>query len=233
MSKIVDIPACVDCKNKNSVFCSIPNDEKEILGDKKLNNLYKKGEIIFQEGGASHGLFCIYSGKVKLTKLGQDGKDQVVRFSNTGDILGYRSLLNNEAYQATAIALEDSFICQLSKDNFINSIKENASLSLEIIQLLSSNLKNAEKQLVNIAQNTAKERIIASILLLQEVFGFKEDGKSLDIILTRSEIADIAGTTPETAIRTLKKLSSKKIIELKGKTIIIPNLTALASVSGF
>jgi len=233
MAKIADIPACIDCKNKNSIFCTIPLDEKEILGENKVNSFYKKGEVIFQEGNTTHGLFCIYNGKVKLTKLGDDGKDQVVRFSNTGDILGYRSLLNNESYQATAIALEDSYICQLSKDNFINSIKKNASLSLEVIQLLSSNLKTAEKHLVNIAQKTAKERVIASILLLQEVFGFKEDGISLNIILTRSEIADIAGTTSETTIRTLKKLSEKKLILLKGKQIIIPNLQTLAAVTGF
>ena len=233
MSKIADIPSCVDCKNKNSIFCSITLDEKEALGNNKLNNFYKKGDVIFREGTASHGLYCIYDGKVKLTKLGHDGKDQVVRFSNTGDILGYRSLLNNEAYQATAIALEDSYICQLSKGNFINSIKENSTLSLEVIQLLSSNLKNAEKHLVNIAQKTAKERIVASILLLQDVFGFKEDGESLDIILTRSEIADIAGTTSETTIRTLKKLSDINLIVLKGKSISIPDLQALSAVTGF
>ncbi len=233
MSKITNIPSCIDCKNKNSIFCSIPSDEKEALGSDKLNTFYKKGETIFQEGSASHGLYCIYNGKVKLTKLGHDGKDQVVRFSNTGDILGYRSLLNSEAYQATAVALEDSYICQLTKGNFLNSIKENTTLSLEVIKLLSSNLKNAENHLVNIAQKTAKERIVASILLLQEVFGFQEDGESLNITLTRSEIADIAGTTSETIIRTLKKLSNESLIVLKGKKIIIPNLPRLAAVTGF
>ena len=233
MGKSVNIPPCAECKNKNSIFCSLSIAEKDNLSTNKVSNFYKKGQVIFYEGNQSHGLFCIYEGKVKLSKLGSDGKDQVVRFTKTGEVLGYRSLFSGEPYQATATVLEDSYICHLRKDKFMDSVNGNPKLSLEIIKLLSSNLKNAERHLLNIAQKTATERIASALLLMQSIFGFKPDGKTLDIVLTRSEIADIAATTSETTIRTLKKLSKEGKLVLNGKKIVIPDLNVLKKVAGY
>jgi len=226
------IPSCSECGNKSSIFCALSKDEKDELSTNKGSNYYKKGQAIFYEGNQSHGLYCVYKGKVKLSKLGENGKEQVIRFAKTADILGYRSLFSNEPYQATATALEDSYICHLSKDKFMGLMKENTSLSWNTMQLLSNDLKSAEQHLINIAQKTVKERIAEALLLLQTTFGFMEDNKSINVILTRSEIADIAGTTTETTIRTLAVLSNEGFIELKGKRIIIPNVITLTRVAG-
>lgn len=221
-------PNCGDCTVESKVFCSLTSEEKEAIGNKKGNNFYKKGQVIFYEGNHSIGLYCIHDGKVKLTKLGEDGKEQVLRFSKTGDILGYRSSLSEEPYNATATALEDSHICHLSRENYIAVMAANPKLSWNTMQVLSKNLKDAEQHLINIAQKTVKERISEALILLHETFGFKEeDGQTLDVLLSRSEIADIAGTTTETTIRTLATLHKEKLISLNGKKIKILDLKAL------
>ena len=171
-------------------------------------------------------------GEGKLSKLGEDGKEQVIRFAKTADILGYRALLSNEPYHATAIAMEDCQICHLSKDRYLQLMTENPKLSWNTMQLLSKDLRNAEQHLINIAQKTVKERIAEALILLYSTFGMKEDGKSIDIVLSRSEIADIAGTTTETTIRTFALLSKEGLIELKGKAIIIKNITELTRTAG-
>lgn len=208
-------------------FCHLTEEDRHTLSDKKGENFYRKGQSIFYEGNHSVGLYCVFEGKVKLSKLGKDGKEQIVRFSKTGDIMGYRALLSNEPYQATATAMEDSHICLIPKENILKITENNPWLSLKLIQLLSQDLKIAEQHLIDVAQKTVKERICESLLQLVSTFGFLEDGKTLNIQMTRSEIADMAGTTTESTIRTLAQLSNSGIIRLDGKQIIISNLKEL------
>lgn len=230
-SKTESIPTCSLCNISGQFFCGLSPEEKEVLSEKKGENFYKKGQVIFYEGNHSVGLFCVYNGKVKLSKLGKDGKEQIVRFSKTGDIMGYRSLLSSEPYQATATAMEDSHVCIITKDNFLKVTGENPKLSLKLIQLLSQDLKTAEQHLIDVAQKTVRERISESLLLLKATFGLKEDNKTINISMSRSEIADMAGTTTESAIRTLAQLSEDKIIELDGKNIAILNHNKLLQAS--
>ncbi len=229
--QISDIPTCVQCTNKSSIFCALSSNEKSELGENKGGNFYKKGQVVFYEGNHSSGLYCVFKGKVKLTKLGEDGKEQVIRFAKDADILGYRALLSNESYQATATAMEDCLICRLSKKNFIQLMEKNPKLSWNTMRLLSNDLRKAEQHLINIAQKTAKERIAEALIVLKSTFGLKLDQKTLDVTLKRSEIAEIAGTTTETTIRTLASLHKEEIIELNEKNILILNLKKLTKTA--
>ena len=232
MSKTnINIPSCIDCKNESNIFCSLSRDEKDNLGENKVNNFYKKGQTIFYEGNQSHGLFCVYTGKIKLSKLSENGKEQIIRFAKQSDILGYRSLFSNEPYQATAVALEDSYICLLSKDKIFNLLKSNPKMSWNTLLLLSNDLKKAENNLISITQKTVIARIAEALILLHSTFGFEESSQIIDVKLTRAEISEIAGTTTETTIRSLAKLKKQGLIVLDGKKIGIPSIANLANVA--
>ncbi|MBL4594573.1 MAG: Crp/Fnr family transcriptional regulator [Flavobacteriales bacterium] len=137
----VDIPSCSNCGNGNTIFCCLPSEELDKLSVNKDNNFFKKGQVIFYEGNHPHGMYCIYKGKVKISKLGDEGKEQIVRFAGEGELLGYRSSLSNESYKATATAMEDCYICHIPKDKFSDVLNNNSNFSLEIIKLLSNDLK--------------------------------------------------------------------------------------------
>ena len=225
------IPSCLECNNKTSLFCSLDNEEKQVLSQNKGQNFYKKGHVIFYEGNYANGLYCIYNGKVKLSKLGSDGKQQIFRLSNNGDVLGYRALLSNEPYQATATAIEDCYICHISKDRFQSILKENSRLSWKTIQMLSKDLKNAEKNLMNIVQKNVKERVAEALLMLVNTFGTNDKDYSLNVSLNRLELSDLVGTTSETIIRTLSELKKSGCIDLKGKKIIVINPSLLSQIA--
>lgn len=229
---MIDIPSCSNCKNEKGILCALNDENKEFISEKKGDNFYKKGQAIFYEGNSANGLFCVHKGRVKLSKLGEDGKEQIVRFAKEGDILGYRALLSNESYHATATAMDDCFICLVSKDRFNILMEKDAKLSLNVIQLLSKDLRSAEQLLIDIAQKSVKERIAEALVVLKKTFGFMEDGKTLDVVLTRAEIADMAGTTTETTIRTLAQLNSDGLIKLAGKKIVVNDFKALISEAG-
>lgn len=224
------IPDCKDCKNNNSVFCSLNQNEKEVISTGKSSNYFKKGQVVFYEGNHPHGLFCVYSGKVKISKLGEGGKEQIVRFAKSGEMLGYRSILNNEAYNATATAVEDSYICFLKSDNFFQLLRESNSLSFNVMKLLSSDLRSSEKQLISIAQKSVRERIAETLLRLRTRFGLDNEG-AINLKLSRQEIGDIAGATSETTIRTLADFNQERVIVLQGKRILILDVNKLTQIA--
>ncbi|MCP4457194.1 MAG: Crp/Fnr family transcriptional regulator [Cytophagales bacterium] len=217
----IAIPPCTECSNNNRLFCGLTLDHRENFSKSKGKNVYKKGQVIFYEGNYPNGLFCIFRGKVKISKIGQEGKEQIIKFAGEGETLGYRALMNEESYNATATAMEDCHICHLSRNAFMRALEANNRLSRNMIELLSNDLKDSERKLMNISQKPVKDRVAESLLILITQFGYKKDGHTLDATLTRREIGEIAGITTETAIRTLSEFNKENLIRLEDKKILI------------
>jgi CRP/FNR family transcriptional regulator len=147
-------------------------------------------------------------------------------------VLGYRSLLSNEPYFATATTLEDSIICYVSKKTFLELLSNNNSLSYNVIQILTQNLKDSENKIINLKQKSVIQRVCEALLILKEKFGLTEDNY-LRVKLSRREIGDLAGITTETTIRTLSKLNKKGVIVLEGKKIRLMDKNQLIQLAHF
>ncbi len=177
------------------------------------------------------GLYCINSGKVKIYQRGYEGKEQIIRLAKNGDILGYRALISGEGYSATATAIEDSKICLIPKEVFYELLQSNAEITKSMMKLLANELKDAESKITNLAQKPVIERLAEALLMLKEYYGNKEDDNSLNINITREEIANIIGTATETAIRLLSELKKEGILDLSGKKITIINNDSLMKLA--
>ncbi|HLV42763.1 MAG TPA: Crp/Fnr family transcriptional regulator [Brumimicrobium sp.] len=227
--KNIAFPSCEECEIQTGFFCAFSKDVKSEIGQDKRHLMFKKGDHLFSQGNHAIGLYCLYKGKVKLTKMGKDGKEQILRFSKPGDIIGYRSLLNQEAYQASATAIEDVYVCLILKETFLDMVDKNRSFSKNIISLLGDDLKSAEESIVGLSQKSVQERIAESLVLLINKYGYKEDGETINVKLSRSELANLAATTQETTIRTLATMVKEGYIELNKKEIRVPNFKKLMS----
>lgn len=230
--KTFDHIACARCgKHGDSVFCNTHGEVLDEISDSKTCSVYKKGQVLFHEGGHPFGVYCVNKGKIKLSILGDEGKEQIVRLAKDGDLLGYRSMLVNERYNATAIALEDSQVCFIPREQFLRSLKTDGNLSVEMMKLLSNQLKEAEVKLTHLAQKPVRERLAETLIFLKETFGFDTDSTIIAVQLTREEIANLVGTATETAIRLLSELNRDKVVELVGKKIKILNLKELIRIA--
>ena len=217
-------PECQHCQARfKSVFCDLNEADLNELNLSKGCNTFKKGQIIFNEGGFPHGIFCVNSGKIKITQSGDEGKEQIVRFAKDGDILGYRTILSGDKYSSSATAIDDSSICFIPKNTFFNLIGKNANLSMEIMKLLSHDLKMAEHKITDLAQKPVRERMAEALLFLKETYGYENDNATINVILSREEIANMVGTTRETATRLLSEFKDDSIVALIGKKIKILN----------
>lgn len=230
--KEIENPECLHCNARyKSIFCKLSKDDVILLNDKKECGQYKKGDVIFEEGHNAHGIYCMNNGKVKISQLGDEGKEQILNLAKDGDILGYRSVLTNEPYSVTATAIEDSSVCHIPKSLFYGMIEKNSNLAMEIIKILSDDIKIAEKNITDIAQKPVKERIAEALLFIRETYGFKDDSETLNVNLTREEIANIVGTATETTIRVLSEMKKHSILDLKGRSIKILNANELIKIA--
>lgn len=227
MKKESEVPNCINCIQGNTSLCKLNDAERELLNANKKVLYVKKGDIVFEAGNKANSLFCVANGKLKISKLGKEGKEQIIRLSKKGDILGYRSLLSDEPYSASSIAMEESTVCEIPKSIFFQVYSSNYQISMNLIQLLTKDLKTAEQHLIDVAQKSVRERISESLMTLINTFGFKNDNKTINVQITRSEIADMSSTTTESAIRTLSQLNNEGIIQLDGKRIVVSNLELL------
>ncbi len=226
------MPSCETCKARlDSVFCKLSEEELTTLSIQKHCNYYQKGETVFLEGNRPDGLYCINNGRVKIYQSGFDGKEQILRLAKEGDILGYRALISGEAYSVSAAVIEDSRVCIIPKNVFYDLLSTNSDVATKVMKLLATELKEAQDKITDLAQKPVIERLAEALLMLKEYYGYEKDESSLNITITREEIANIVGTATETTIRLLSELKKQGIIELDGKTIRILKSEALVKLS--
>jgi len=223
---------CAHCSKRfSSVFCSASVENIATINDSKICSTYKKGQVIFNEGAYPFGLFCVNSGKIKVSRSGDEGREAIIRLARAGDLLGYKALLTQERYTASAIALDDCSVCFIPKDLFLNILKKDASLSIELMHLLSSELGKVETKLTHLAQKPVRERLAETLLFIIETYGYEDDNITLNVKLSREEIANIVGTATESVIRLLSEFKKDGVIDLDGKKIAVLDKIKLVKIA--
>ncbi|MBF0473627.1 MAG: Crp/Fnr family transcriptional regulator [Nitrospirae bacterium] len=206
-------------------------DLKEMTNYFKTAKISKK-ETIFDEGDASNELFIVLKGKIKITKLSKDGKEIILEIAAQNEIFGGVAVINNFPYPANAIAMEESEILKISRKALIKLIDIYPQLMLNLTKNFSARIKNSYEALKNMALEKVEARIATLLLKLAEKSGEAvEKGTKINIKLTKLDIAEMVGTTVETAIRTMSKFKKNKFFtETKG-FIVITNKDALIDIS--
>ncbi len=191
------------------------NNERKTLS-------FKKGDNLIEEGHAPSGVFLIEKGTAKLYQIGFMGKEQIIRFVKEGDLLGYRSLISGEAFNASVTALEDMEVSFIPERFFLKMLKNNPELSFDLLKVMASQLGEAANTITLLAQKTVRERLAEILLFLEDKLGLDNEGY-INIALTREEMANLIGTATESAIRLISEFKSDGLITVEGRKIKIEN----------
>lgn len=225
--------SCFAQSSYTSIFSKATPETVALINKHKICNFYKKGQVLFTEGAFPFGLYYLKTGKAKLSHLGQDGKEQIIRLINAGDVMGYRALISNDRYNGSAVTLDDSNVSFIPKEVFLHVLQTDASVGFELMKLLSSELKTAELRLTYLAQKPVRERLAETLLFIKDTYGCEQDSITLDVRLSREEIANLVGTATESIIRLLSEFNRDGIVALDGKKIKIvkeDELTRIANI---
>lgn len=222
---------CSVCDNKvcfiNS-YCS--SKWHSLIAEEGTCNDYKKGMHIFHEGVLATGIFFLYSGRVKIFNSGIKGKEQIVRLAKSGDILGHRGY-GGKIYTISAVALENSAVCFINKDIFFQALKANQELTFNMMLFFANALRKAEIRLNNMAQMNGTQKIADALLFIKKAFGTSGKGKLVLSQITRQDIAKVAGTSVEQAIRELTCFEQKKLIAKDERRLIILDEQGLITIA--
>ncbi len=222
----------IDCQHASQKLCiSIvpifnhlnPNEMQEIVKE-SYSSTHAKGQTIYQAGEKSDGLYIVHKGRVKIYRLSDNGKEQLVRILEPGDFTGELSLFNESVHDAYAEALEPVELCVMGRDNFQQFLMKYPAIALKVLTEFSTRLAKTEKQAASIAMESTETRI--AIYLADLV----EEQKRSDITLpmSRKDLASHLGTTPETVSRKLTDFEQAGWIQQSGqREIIILDLDAL------
>ncbi len=223
--------SCSVCQlHKDSLFKNCNKEELTHMDCNKNNLFFKKSQYVFMEGNRPFGLYCISEGKVKISKVNSDGKEQIVRLVKPGDVLGYRALMASEKYSASAIALEDTKVCFIPESELTTLLSQNSKVTADLFSLLSKALGEAEEKITKLALKPVRERLAEALLLLMRTYK-NTDEQLFSISISREDLASIVGTAKETVIRFLSELKEDNIVSTKGSTITIIDEKRLIKIS--
>lgn len=212
------------------LFNKLTEDEFNRLNFDKTCQLYKKGTIIYREGSRLTGFYCVTRGIVKIFKTGIDGKEQIIRFAKRGEIIAYRSLLSQELACTTAKIIDEAILCHVPYQTLLYLIQNNWQFSHHMLQIVCRELREANDYITDIAQKTVRERLAEVLLLLKENFEL-DNQNTLQISLTREELANMVGTATESVIRLLSEFKQDKLIELQGRKIKFLDIASMRRVA--
>lgn len=215
----------------HSVFKKLSDREKETLVQHHTYTKYKKGVLLLKEGEKPHGLICLASGKVKMFKEGVGGRQQILKMIRPQGFIGYRALFAESTYCASALAIEESVITIFEKESVFKIIRKNPDLALKFIRIFAEELGFSNNRTVSLTQKHIRGRLAESLLVLKDTYGFDSDRKTLNVSLSREDIANLSNMTTSNAIRTLSNLASEDIIALEGRKIKILDSYKLERVS--
>ena len=223
---------CMNCRLKqDSLFSHLSLNDLAILNQNRYSLSFKAGEILCKTGIKPPGLLCLTSGKVKITRAGQNGEEQIVAFKKPSDFIAFRSVMLDAQSPVSAIALEDCTVCVIDKKDLYTVVQNNSGLAFKFIRYFANESKNMETRLICLTQKHMRSRLADALLHLINTFSFKPDQKTIDVALKRTELAGLSNMSTANAIRFLSAFSKEKLIKIDRRQIKVLNLKALKDIS--
>jgi CRP-like cAMP-binding protein/FixJ family two-component response regulator len=194
--------------------------ELKNLGNSAKVKSYKKKELIYSEGNNPNYLYLLQKGKIKTFRDHEYGKELIISLHKNGDFFGYTALLDESSYHESAMAIDDSVVVLIPKEDFYVLLNNNQGVMKRFIKLLSNEIQEKEVQLLQMAYSSVKKRVAEALLKLHKQY--QENPKNVfSISISREDLANIVGTATESLIRSLSDFKQEGLIEIKGSNISI------------
>ncbi|MCH7618313.1 MAG: Crp/Fnr family transcriptional regulator [Candidatus Marinimicrobia bacterium] len=204
------------------LFGELDDEELVEIWNHVQTRSYKKGNIILFEEDPGDSLFIIKEGKVKITRLSEEGREVILSILGEGEFFGEMSILDGESRSANVIALADSEVFVLKREEFINILTSNPQIAITLLEELAARIRKSDQQIEYLSLADAENRVAMTLLRLAEESGtFKMGQVTIEELPMQQDMANMSGTSRETISRMLSEFTEKEYIDRKGKKLII------------
>ncbi|MCL7454494.1 MAG: Crp/Fnr family transcriptional regulator [Anaerolineae bacterium] len=208
---------------KSALFAPLSPEERKLLEHTMQLRQHEKDAYLFFEGDRAEWLILVVEGRVKMIKHSESGRETILSTFGPGQIVGEVGVLVGDHYPATAQALEPAITLSLRRDAYAELVRTHPELAWALIVELGRRLQTAHEKLRSFAVEKVERRVARVLLRMANTAGERLENGSVRITvpLSRQDIADMAGTVVETAIRTMSKFQKQGLIESRGGYIVL------------
>lgn len=212
----------------NTFLAGLPEDDLEKIAVISSEHAFKKNFVIFLEDDPGEAFYYVKSGKVKIFRSYEDGKEHIVHILDKGDIFGEATLFTGISYPASASVYEDAILVTIKNKDLEKLLSESPELSLRLVRLLASKLAEAQQKIRELTFNDVYTRTASMLLKLAANHG-RDTGSStvIELKLSRQELAEMAGTVRETMSRVISRFKKDRAIAERDDKIVILNKSML------
>ncbi len=211
----------------NSVlFGGLPAEQLDAIVKIAVEKQFVKGDTIFFEGDPGNGFYMVGEGKVKIFKMSALGKEQILHIFGPGEPFGEVPVFHGQPFPANAEALAKSSLIFFPREKFIALVHDNPSLALNMLAVLSMRLRRFVAQIEDLSLKEVPARLAGYLLYLLEE---QRATDSVELEISKGQLASLLGTIPETLSRIFAKMSDEGVIAVDGKKIHILDRAALTA----
>ncbi len=205
-----------------SLFWDLTEEELGYISEKMVSKNYDAGQIILLEASEGEQCFFVTEGSVKITRLSKKGREAILAILSDGDFFGEMSLLDGEFRSANVVALDDTEVLTLNRNDFLLVLKKYPQIAIRLLKEMAHRLRKSDRQIASLSLSDAEKRIAMCILRIADEKGVIKKGQvSIPKIPIQQDIANMSGTSRETVSRAFKLFVKEGFVQRNGKELII------------
>ncbi|MSP64308.1 MAG: Crp/Fnr family transcriptional regulator [Ignavibacteria bacterium] len=204
------------------IFADLTDLELERITKLGSRKKFSKGGIILLEKESAASMFVIVTGKVKVVRMDEEGREVILSILGESDFFGEMAILDGQARSATVVALNKTEIFVIQRHDFLKLIHSHPIVGIALLRELTSRLRKADAQIKSLSLKDALGRVATVILQISDDIGIFRKGRvEIDDLPMQQDLANMAGTSRETVSRTLHRFIKKGQLQLQGNKLII------------
>ena len=205
-----------------ALFWDLSEAELGYISEKMIARHYESGKFIFLEDSEGEQCFFVVQGSVKVTRLSKDGREVILAMLNEGEFFGELALLDGESRSANVIALEETEVLTLNREDFLVVLHDYPQIAIQLLKEMADRLRKSDRQIASLSLSDAEKRIALCIIRFADEQGIIKRGQvSIPKMPIQQDIANMAGTSRETVSRAINVLEKEHYIKRQGRELLI------------
>ena len=205
-----------------ALFWDLSEEELGYISQKMIARHYESGKFIFLEDSEGEQCFFVVQGSVKVTRLSKDGREVILAMLNEGEFFGELALLDGESRSANVIALEETEVLTLNREDFLVVLHDYPQIAIQLLKEMAHRLRKSDRQIASLSLSDAEKRIALCIIRFADEQGVIRRGQvSIPRVPIQQDIANMAGTSRETVSRAINLLEKEHFIKRQGRELLI------------
>lgn len=203
---------------ESPLFKDLDESHRNKIRQIAIEKAYHKSETVFAEGDESNGFYLVVEGQVKVFKLSPDGKEKILHIFTSGEPFGEVAMFSGSRFPANVETLAKSRLAFFPREAFIQLIKDQPTLTMSMMAMLSRRLKQFTEQIEELTLKDVPGRVAGYLITLAEE---QDNMEHVRLTITKGQLAGLLGTIPETLSRMMARMSVQNLIDVRGREIAI------------